>query len=389
MAALAASALAPLAAQAGTPPPINLTATAVSDAGLTNVVATPDIVGQTSTATVASGGNPIYAATSQQYSGVVALIMNEGSAGLFICSGALLSDHQSILTAGHCVSGGAGTANPISTTAYFYNGGNPDQVVPLSAAATAVAVTQYHVDPNYTGQIIDDNDIAVLRLATPAPAFAQSYDLYTGNPVGQIYNVAGYGLRSDTGGSVGADLGVGRLRQGNNTFDFTLGDPLFNGRFSGPAAGRIPGIGDAENGNVLMSDFDNGLAANDASCLVAHSFGAALNDPQFCNTGLGALEVSTAPGDSGGPQFINGQIASVTSFGLTFGPDFGDVDGTENNPILNDSFGELNGFTPVGTNLAFINGAMVPEPAGWALMILGFGLTGAAVRRRRSAAAAA
>jgi secreted trypsin-like serine protease len=380
MAALAASALAPLAAQAGTPSPVNLTYQAVSDGGLANYVATPDIVGQTSTATVASGGNPIYAATSQQYSGVVALIMNEGSAGLFICSGALLADRQSILTAGHCVSGGAGTANPIATTAYFYNGGDPDQFVPLSAAATAVAVTQYHVDPNYTGQVIDDNDIAVLRLATPAPAFAQSYDLFTGNPVGQIYNVAGYGMRSDAGGSVGADLCVGRLRQGDNTYDFTFSDPTFGGFFD-PSKGFL---GTAENKNTLVSDFDNGLSANDASCILATKIFHAASTPQFCNTGLGALEVSTAPGDSGGPQFVNGQIASVTSFGLTFGTQTGDIDNS-----LNDSFGEFNGFTPVGTNLAFINGAMVPEPASWALMILGFGLTGAAVRRSRSAAATA
>jgi hypothetical protein len=381
MAAVAACALVPLAAQAATPNPVNLTYQAVSDGGLTNYVATPDVIGQTSTATVASGGNPIYAATAPQYSGVVALIMDEGAAGLFICSGALLADRQSILTAGHCVSHGAGTDHPITTTAYFYNGGDPDQVVPLNAAATAVAVTQYHVDPNYTGEVIDDNDIAVLRLASPAPAFAQSYDLYTGDPVGQIYNVAGYGGRSDVGGAVGTDLGTGRLRQGDNTYDFTFGDPAFGGFFDGGPDGFF---GTADNQHVLVSDFDDGLSANDASCILETQIFGEAATPQFCNTGLGALEVSTAPGDSGGPQFINGQISSVTSFGLTFGTQTGDID-----EVLNDTFGEFNGFTPVGTNLAFINGAMVPEPASWALLILGFGFTGAAVRRRKSAAATA
>ncbi|MBS0361435.1 MAG: trypsin-like serine protease, partial [Proteobacteria bacterium] len=348
--AAAAAALVPMAASAAT----SLT-----------YQAAPDIVGQTSTATIASGGNPIYAATAPQYSGVVALIMNEGAAGNFICSGALLPDRRSILTAGHCVSHGAGTANPISTTAYFYNGGNPDQVVPLSAAATAVAVSKYIVNPLYTGQVIDENDIAVVQLAQAAPAFAQSYGLYAGNPVGQDYNVAGYGMRSDVGGSVGADLGTGRLRQGDNRYDFTLGDPAFGGFFD-PSGGFF---GSADNSHVLLADFDNGLSANDASCLLLTAgFGEAPNS-QFCNTGLGDLEVSTAPGDSGGPQFINGQIASVTSFGLTFGTDFGDIDGN-----LNDTFGEFNGFTPVGTHLDFINDAMVPEPAAWALMLLGFGV---------------
>jgi hypothetical protein len=245
-------------------------------------------------------------------------------------------------------------------------------VVPFSAAATAVAVSQYFVDPDYTGQTVDDNDLAVVRLAAPAPAFATSYDLFTGNPVGQDFNVVGYGNLSDAGGSVGADLGNGIRRQGDNTFDFTLGDPAFGGFFAGGPAGFF---GSAENSNTLISDFDDGNSANDASCILAGAFGA--GGPQFCNTGLGASEVSVAGGDSGGPEFIDGQIAAVTGFDLTF-QGLGDVDDK-----LDSSFGEFNGFTPVATHLAFIDSAMVPEPANWALMILGFGLTGALVRRQR------
>jgi hypothetical protein len=42
------------------------------------------------------------------------------------------------------------------------------------------------------------------------------------------------------------------------------------------------------------------------------------------------------------------------------------------------------------TNFAFrVDGGAVPEPASWALMIGGFGLAGAALRRRRQMAAAA
>ena len=55
-----------------------------------------------------------------QYSGVVPLIMDYGAGGAFICSGTLLPDRRSILTAAHCVSDGAGSAGPLSTTAYFY-----------------------------------------------------------------------------------------------------------------------------------------------------------------------------------------------------------------------------------------------------------------------------
>ena len=72
-------------------------------------------------------------------------------------------------------------------------------------------------------------------------------------------------------------------------------------------------------------------------------------------------------------------MALITSYGLSFGSAFGDVDET-----LNSTFGEFSGFVPVGIHSAFIAGA-VPEPGSWALMIAGFGLTGAAMRRQRTA----
>ena len=86
-------------------------------------------------------------------------------------------------------------------------------------------------------------------------------------------------------------------------------------------------------------------------------------------------------GDSGGPQFVNGQIASVTSYGLSFGPQYGDFDGD-----LNSSWGEFNGWVPTYIHAGFIRGAMlsgVPEAATWMQMILGFGLLGGALRASR------
>lgn len=335
------------------------------------------IVGQTSTATIASGGSPVNVAQMPQYSGVVSLIMNQGAAGSFICSGTLLSDRRSVLTAGHCVSGGAGTANPISTTAYFYGGNNPDTVVPGSPAATAVAVSQYFVNPGYTGEVIDQNDIAVLRLSEVAPAFAKSYDLYKGSDLtGATYNIAGYGGRSTAGGVLGVDLGTGRLRQGNNRYDFRLGDSDFGGFFTDRDANGENFFGTAQVDYSYLSDFDNGLAANDASGLLAGALG--LGGTKYNNLGLGASESSSAGGDSGGPEFINGQIASVTSYGLSFGTDFGDFrDG------LNSSWGEFNGFVPTFIHSDFIFASMVPEPATWAMMLAGFGMIGAGARAGR------
>ena len=354
----------PVAAQAGT---ISGTSKGLSWS------AASTIVGQTSTATLAGGGNPIYFA-NPSYNGVVSLIMDEGAAGKFICSGTLLSDRRSILTAGHCVSHGAGTDNPISTTAYFTPATDPDSVTYLDPASTAISVSQYFVNSGYTGEVIDQNDIAVLRLATAAPAWATSYDIYTGGDLtGQGYNIAGYGRRSDVGGAIGADLGPGRLRQGDNRYDFRLGDADFGGFFTPDFFGEGAGT---QIDYSYLSDFDNGLPQNDASCQIAGAFG--LGGAKYCNLGRGPTEVSDAGGDSGGPQFINGQIASVTSYGLTFGSDFGDVDNS-----LNSSWGEFNGFVPVSIHTRFIQSSMAPEPGTWALMLGGFGAVGAAMRRKQ------
>jgi hypothetical protein len=351
------------------------------EAGSPTWKATRHIVGQTSTATAAGGGDPIYDPVRPFHNGAVALIMDYGAGGRFICSGSLLSDRRSIATAGHCVSGGAGTENPLTTTAFFYGGSDPDAILPSDPGAVAIDVTHYFVNPDYTGEVIDQNDIAVLRLADFAPDFATAYRIYEGGDLtGEGYNVAGVGGRSDTGGAVGANLGAGRLRQGDNTFDFALGDADFGGFFTdffGPGQNFFGGTAEVEFS--YLSDFDNGLFANDASCAVAGAFG--LGGPKYCGVGVGPTEVGTAGGDSGGPAFIDGRLAGIASYGLSFGSGFGDFD-----DVLNSSFGEFSGFVPTFIHADFIRSAMVPEPATWALMIGGFGLAGLGLRRRRAPA---
>ena len=77
-------------------------------------------------------------------------------------------------------------------------------------------------------------------------------------------------------------------------------------------------------------------------------------------------------------------MATINSYGLTFGTNFGDFGGG-----LNSGWGEFSGYVPVYIHTDFIATTAVPEPASWALLIMGFGLTGATMRRRRGVTAAA
>ena len=110
-------------------------------------------------------------------------------------------------------------------------------------------------------------------------------------------------------------------------------------------------------------------------------FGFSAN-AKWCDLGRGAREAGVAGGDSGGPGFIDGLVASVNSYGLTYGEAaYGDIDNA-----LNSSFGEFTGYVPVYLHADFINAALVPEPGTYLMMALGLVGVGAMARRRRQAA---
>lgn len=354
------------------------------------------LTGTTNTQTggpITNGGDPIYWPSFPRDSGVVHLLMDYGAGGQFICSGTLLSDRQSILTAAHCVSDGAGTANPLSTTIYFQpvGGVSPGTRIqtggiPNGGAETRL-VTNYFVHPLYTGQVIDQNDIAVLRLDSPAPAQATGYGLYTAFDLeGQNFTVHGYGALGD--GATGRNGFAARLRNGDNRYDFQLGNSLFGDSWSEALGAPMSRIQFS-----IISDFDNGLAANDTACLVSTNVDfAGAAGAVFCNTGVGAREVGVAGGDSGGPGFIGGLISSVNSYGLTFGLGFGDIGpvpcdfdpATAPPTCLNSSFGEFSGYVPVNIHADFINATLVPEPGTYAMMLAGLAGMGLWARRRRA-----
>jgi hypothetical protein len=353
------------------------------------------VIGQTATSDVLApsntigGGNPIYKPSANK-SGTVALIMEYSNGSAFICSGSVMADGRSIATAAHCVSDGAGTANPVKTTVHFFNG-NPDQrAVGVGNTSETRTVTAYFVHPEYTGEVIDQNDIAILRINKDAPASAQRYDLFTTNDLtGTQFNVAGYGTRSTTGGNNGNTppfgARTGFLREGDNIYDYAWGDSRFQGFFTDVIAGENF-FGTADIEFSFISDFDNGTQAQDQSRRIANALGLGpIGNTLFpINFGVGAREVGIAGGDSGGPGFVDGKLATINSYGLTFGTNFGDFGGG-----LNSGWGEFSGYVPVYIHTDFIATTAVPEPASWALLIMGFGLTGATMRRRRGVTAAA
>ncbi|GGD99041.1 PEP-CTERM domain protein [Polymorphobacter glacialis] len=119
-------------------------------------------------------------------------------------------------------------------------------------------------------------------------------------------------------------------------------------------------------GGGLVGQNDDGgaslVAADAVSGRAWDTFFSAVLDP-----GLYRVSVMVYP------NFAPGNVFTGTFAGAST---FADVSGTANNPRSNEW-----AFDILGVESAVQNG--VPEPASWALLIAGFGLTGAAMRRRR------
>ena len=226
-------------------------------------------------------------------------------------SGVLLAGSNFILTAAHVVWWDAlNSPMPAELVEVHFD---------LPGGRVTVQATQVIVNPGYTGDVGDGNDLALIKLSS-VPEGVTGYELYDGNPIGQIYTLVGYG-RIGTGATGATDDNLNNLKLvGQNRFE---------------ANGSLADYPDS----LLISDFDSGEAENDALGIV---YG--LND-----LGLGDNEALSASGDSGGPLFVDGKIAAIVSFGFVE-PGAWDVTAG-----VDSSFGEFDADTNVQPFADWIN----------------------------------
>ena len=305
-------------------------------------------------AIVVASGNPDSAPIAVAYSnrivtGIGQTVDLSGVVNIGNCSGSLLSDGYSILTAGHCVTPFFGGPLPSSITVNFLG---PDGIVEDTS-------NTYSIYPGWNGTSEQGDDLAVIRLTQAAPSFAARYSLYTGAFITSPILLAGYGM---TGVGATGCCGFGTLRQGQNRYDTT---------------GAAPALG--WSANMLVGDFDNGTATNNA---------LGPRDSDIPN------EVDIAAGDSGGPSFYNGLLIGVHDLTACFeDPSNSDncavpPDGPAASTSLNSAFGQLFADTSVSAHASWIQSQEeVPEPASFSLVLLGLsvaGFLGDRASRRRS-----
>lgn len=322
------------------------------------------VVGSPSAAGIA-GALPYIDLGANLYTGTVQLQVD----GYRYCSGSLLSSGRHILTAAHCVTNEDGSM-PASFAGHSIQFDGPSGSEDISFAGV-VAHEGWTYDYTGTG-----NDLAIVTLSSAAPEWATRYDLYNGDAVGLDYTRIGYGSFGfgDTGaiyGGIGSTDNLLRVF-GSNHFD--VGNAELCYMFGAHCGG----------GGVLGSDFDS-LIDTDGDGIGDHDlFGHLFNDFDGGNLsyvhGATAMEVNSAPGDSGGTLLVNGQLAGITSWGWTVGC-YVDASCPEGKPT-NSSWGELAVDTSVAFHYDWINAHAIPVPAPLALMglsLLALGL----VRRRR------
>lgn len=248
-------------------------------------------------------------ATGQGFDGVVRVSTN-GHYG----TGSLLYSGQVILTAAHVLLDDNGRAAS-SASVYFES----------STGKRTFNSSNFILHPDYDAET-GNFDLALVVLSSAAPSAADRYQLYRSTDEQEaIATLVGYG-RQGTGDTGGSDDNDDLIRtQAYNKLELTVGE--LEASLGRPLAWQP----DADT--ILIADFDNGATEQD---ILGQITGHA-------SLGLGVYEGLIAQGDSGGPAFIQQQVAGVASYITRFESPSADID-TE----LNSSFGEVAFWQRVG-----------------------------------------
>ena len=325
--------------------------------------------------------DPNYAPASPGsfYNGVAALFVFTDNA-VYGCSAALV-DATQLLTAAHCVNPSsidptAGQTDFIAAIFPFVdpssipNGQNvfADFAPFVGAAGTEDDAAGWLANPSWTGNAYAGNDVGIVNLSY-AMSGVTSYSIYTGSGSGSPATLAGFGVEGSGATGENANGTFGTFRLGQNEFEAT-NDSSFS---------TVSALTASSDVNALLYDFDNPNDSTGACNTLANVFGLPSSN------GL-PNESMTTSGDSGGPSFINGQLAAVHSANISFDPWVEPGCGTS---TLTAGFGTL-GLDDrlVGSaNLSFIEGntsANVPEPTSLVLLGVCLPLLAFAYRRASS-----
>ncbi|WP_293354691.1 MULTISPECIES: trypsin-like serine protease [unclassified Microcoleus] len=247
------------------------------------------------------------------------------------CTGSLLTGGRYIITAAHCLNEG-GVKVPAGTAI--------KATFKLPSGEISIPVSNYYIHPGWTGYESEvGNDLAILKLKKFAPSSIEQYEINRSkNELGKIFTKVGYGY---TGlGAKGQDENSNseaRRYGGQNRYDGLI-DVLKNATESD--------MSELVLGGQLIFDFDDGSPQRDA---LGRHF------PNLRDRGLGKNEIATASGDSGGPSFVEGKIAGISSWGYSdrgfFKTNIADIDNLDDNG----SFGEISGDTRVSFYAGWID----------------------------------
>ena len=271
--------------------------------------------------------------------GVGVLILKRSDfSGLIGCSGSLLPTGQHVLTAAHCVTDDSGNLVLTSGDVYFEGDDGVNQV--------SVVSDETAVHPNYDGDFLKGNDIAILKLASPANSEITRYDYdKNGNSaVGNVIEKVGYGVSGFfSSGYDSENYPFGTKRNDQNKYD-AFADVMYQALGMEEETDYVPGA-------IYQYDSDDGNSPHDA---FGFFFG-------ISDLGLGNAEVLSAPGDSGGPTILNGEIVGVTSYGITLmflDRSTSDCTKEKGRPKIDSSCGEFAGDTRVSSYSSFIDGVL-------------------------------